>query len=142
MYLPNAKGQQSRHFLFDASRTICCWRNPAIATAESKSRAGLHLQQSVNRQSVAGIWRRAGAATLTSGVVTSLTITNAGFGYTFAPEVHIMGGGPGVGPPSRAAGFPDYPAPGEDIGMNFRTGDISWPARDSVGLETFSATVP
>ena len=32
-------------------------------------------------------------ATLTNGVVTSVTVVNAGFGFTYAPLIEFLGGG-------------------------------------------------
>ena len=44
------------------------------------------------------------SATITNGVVTSVTVTNAGFNFTRAPKVLFMGGGGGDGSGGQYAG--------------------------------------
>ena len=56
-----------------------------------------------------------GTAVLSSGSVSSVTITNAGFGYTFPPTVQFLGGGTlGTGD-AIGVGAPGFPAPGDVI---------------------------
>lgn len=53
-------------------------------------------------------------ATLTSGVVTSCSVTNAGFGFSYAPLIRFIGGGPvGKNPNGRflTPGIPPYSGP-------------------------------
>lgn len=50
-------------------------------------------------------------ATLTSGVVTSITVDNGGFGFTVPPTVEFLGGGNGGNTAVIGSGDPFSPAP-------------------------------
>jgi hypothetical protein len=50
-------------------------------------------------------------ATVTSGVVTSCTITNAGFNFTYAPRVLFLGGGHDGNGRNLGVGYPEQNAP-------------------------------
>jgi hypothetical protein len=51
-------------------------------------------------------------ATLTGGVVTSCAVTNAGFGFTLAPDIEFFGGGAGGNSTFVGVGLFGYPSPG------------------------------
>jgi hypothetical protein len=123
--LAGTRDQQSRDFMYDASGTIIAGGTPQLLLPEAKSRTVLifaNLSTGILYLEFDGA--RA-TATLTNGVVTGYTITNPGFGYTFPPSVECEGGGPGIGPPSAAAGMPGYVAPGSPDGFIYRIGDLS-----------------
>ena len=50
-------------------------------------------------------------ATLTNGAVTSITVTNAGFGFTYPPSVHFLGGGNPLNGRDLGLGYPNQDAP-------------------------------
>ena len=95
MKLIGADQQQRRHVLYDASSTITAGGTPQLVLAQSQSRSFLKLQNLSNGP----LWFEFGSAratcALTSGVVTSVTITNAGFNFSKPPVVRFLGGGTG-----------------------------------------------
>ena len=50
-------------------------------------------------------------ATVTNGMVTAITVTNAGFGFTYAPSVHFLGGGNMSNGRDLGVGYPNQLAP-------------------------------
>jgi len=50
-------------------------------------------------------------ATVSSGAVTAITVTNAGFGYTYPPSVHFLGGGNIANGRDLGLGYPNQYAP-------------------------------
>ena len=50
-------------------------------------------------------------ATVTNGKVTAITVTNAGFGFTYAPSVHFLGGGNMSNGRDLGVGYPNQLAP-------------------------------
>jgi len=94
MRLPGSPNQMGTHHLFVADGTIANGTLPQLVLAQSVSRSLLILENnnaSGNLNFEFGSAR--GTAVLTSGAVTSVTITNAGFGFTNAPVVRFLGGG-------------------------------------------------
>lgn len=93
MHLIGARGQQVRDFKYDASGTITTGGTPQLILPEHFLRTSFFVQN----LSSGSLWVEYGgaraAATLTAGVVTSIAITNAGFGYTMPPSVRFFGGG-------------------------------------------------
>jgi hypothetical protein len=94
MQLPGTQAQQARHFLYDASGTIASGGTTQLLLAESKSRSFLFIQNISDTAMYVNIGAGFAHATLTSGVVTSVTVDNAGFGFTYPPAVTFLGGGP------------------------------------------------
>lgn len=97
MKLQGAAGQQTRHFMYDASGSV---NNSAVLVlARSMSRSLLYIKNT----SAGPLWvefdgARA-AATLSGSTVASVAVTNAGFGYVKPPKVEFLGGGyPGGAP--------------------------------------------
>lgn len=119
MKLVGSGEQHLRHFTYDASGTIASGSAPQLVLPEHSTRSSLFFQNlsaSANMYIAFGSARA--TATLTSGVVTSCSITNAGFGFTRAPMVAFYGGGiaPGQGSfqpnTSYVGGFgPTFPPP-------------------------------
>jgi hypothetical protein len=50
---------------------------------------------------------------VSGGQVTSFSITNAGQGFTLAPDVELLGGGTGGNSTFLGEGAPGFPAPGD-----------------------------
>lgn len=112
MKLQSIGEQQTRHFSFDASGSIASGVAPQLVLPESRSRCSLFFQN----VSAAPMWYQFGGArataTITNGVVTSVTVTNAGFGYTMPPIIRFYGGAYLNGtPPSLGAGLYGFPSP-------------------------------
>ncbi len=93
MQLVGSRGQLVRDFLYDASSTITTGGTPQIVLPEHASRTHLFIQNISTGNLFVEFGGARAHATLTSGVVTSITMDNVGFGYTLAPEVIFLGGG-------------------------------------------------
>jgi hypothetical protein len=91
--LLNASNQQVRHFLYDASGAITTGGTAQLVLARSMARSLLYLQNT----SIGSLWFEFDGprahATLTNGVVTGVSIDNAGFNMTKPPVVRFLGGG-------------------------------------------------
>jgi hypothetical protein len=126
MILVGAAGQQDRIDLWDASGGITAGGTAQLLLPEAKSRSYLIIQ---NLDADHDLFVEFGAArataTLTSGVVTSLTITNAGFNYTSPPAVEFMGGGNSGQAGILGVGQPGYPSPGDPAYVAGRYFDMS-----------------
>lgn len=113
--LAQISGQMKQYPVFDLSGTITLGGTPQLIIPISYTRSSLIIQNiSANNMYIEFGGARA-TATLTSGAVTSCTITNAGFNYTLAPQVVFFGGGNTGNNLNNSsflgAGLPDYPAP-------------------------------
>lgn len=106
------RGQFRRDFLYSADGVIAAGPASSLVLPEAKARSFLYIQN----VGQADLWFEFGGArataTLTAGVVTSITMTNKGFGYTLQPAAFAYGGGPvEKNLSSKGAGLPDWPAP-------------------------------
>jgi hypothetical protein len=116
MQLPNTRGQQQRDAMFDASGTITTGGTSQLVLPEAKSRSFFVFE---NNSTADNMYLEFGSAraraTITSGVVTSIAITNAGFGFTIPPIVHFYGGGNDgwdmANPTMNTPGIPGWPSP-------------------------------
>lgn len=94
MYLPNAQGQNSGdHYIYNASNTITADATAQLVLPVMKGRT---LFEFFNLSAVTMYLGFGGArahATLTGSAISSITVDNAGFGYSIAPEVQFIGGG-------------------------------------------------
>lgn len=92
MNLPGSQNQKrlDRMFRFDGSATSTV----KLVVPRAAARSFFTIQ---NTGATNALWVDFGSArataTLTSGVVTSLTILNGGFGFTVLPTVRLLGGG-------------------------------------------------
>jgi hypothetical protein len=122
MRLIGARGQQARDLVYDASGTIAAGGTSQLILPERKSTSFLFFQNISDTNMYLEMGSARATATLTSGVVTSVTVTNGGFGFTRAPEITFLGGGntgwnmgnsmfTGCGQP----GFPTPPKPAQAI---------------------------
>lgn len=85
--------QAAQHYLYDFSKTVVA-ATPTLLLARSQARSHLILQ---NLSDTSPAWFEfdgpRGTPVITAGVLTSITITNAGFGFTYPPIVRVEGGG-------------------------------------------------
>lgn len=112
MKLVGASGQFVKHPTFNASGTITTGGTAQLILPE-RTRCSMFMVQNI---STAAMFLEIGSArataTLTSGVVTSIAITNAGFGFTVPPVVEFLGGGDSSANPNYlGAGLSGYQAP-------------------------------
>lgn len=101
-------------YMFDLSGTITSGGTAQLLLPKSFSRSSLIIQ---NLHATANMYLEIGAArataTLTNGVVTSCSVTNAGMGYSLPPRVHFYGGQntSQTMPAYTLAALPDWPSP-------------------------------
>lgn len=93
MHLVGSRGQIQRDFKYDASGTITTGGTAQLIMPERVQTSMLMIQNiSINAMNLEIGGARA-SATITNGVVTAITVTNAGFGYTKPPRIKFYGGG-------------------------------------------------
>lgn len=97
--------------LFDKSGTIASATLPQLIIPVSKRRTSFIIENLSSAPMYIEFGGARATATLTSQAVTSCTITNAGFNYTYPPTVVFFGGGEYHNPTFLGATMPDYPAP-------------------------------
>jgi hypothetical protein len=111
MKLVGSRGQIVRDFMYDASGTITTGGTAQLILPERKTTSLILLQNISDTAMYVEFGSARATATLTSGVVTSISVTNGGFGFTKPPIVQFLGGGAGNGGPSLGCGEPSYPSP-------------------------------
>ena len=94
MHLVGSKNQSQLDPLYDASGTITTGGTPQLIRPQVPSCSHFMVQ---NLSASASMYVEFGsaraAATITSGAVTSIAVTNGGFGFTVPPTVRFAGGG-------------------------------------------------
>jgi hypothetical protein len=103
MKLPNSGGQAGAHFLSRADGAIVTGGTAQLVLPRSYARSFFYFQNTSSGVLNVEIGTGAATATITNGVLTSLTITNAGFGFTKPPIIRFLGGGLPVGDYSPVA---------------------------------------
>jgi len=93
MKLVGARGQFTQDFLYRADGTILAGGAAQLVLGRSQSRSYLFFQNLSAGTLSVEIGFGGAVATITSGAVTSVAVTNAGMGYSRAPEVKFLGGG-------------------------------------------------
>ncbi len=131
MKLVGSSNQQIRHYMYDASGTVAAGGTAQLVLAQSQSRSFLLLQNN----SAGNLWFEFGSArataTLTSDKVTSVSVTNAGFGFTKPPVVRFYGGGYELGGGKNVN--PSY------LGLNQPNGSSPSNPADAVAVLTTGA---
>lgn len=118
MKLVGASGQFVKHPTFNNSGTIASGGTAQLILPE-RPRCSMILVQNISTASMyLEIGSARATATLTSGVVTSVSITNAGFGFTVPPIVEFIGGGDSSANPN----YLGAPLPGVQAPTNVATG--------------------
>lgn len=113
MKLVGAAGQIVKHPMYDASGTITTGGTAQLVLPE-RPMCSMFMVQNI---SVDAMYLEIGSArataTITNGVVTSVAVTNAGFGFTVPPIIEFLGGGSRIKNPNYlAAGQPGFESPG------------------------------
>jgi hypothetical protein len=121
MRLPGTGNQSRNDYLYVADAPIVAGGTAQLVLGKSISRSYLYLQNLDSGPMYIEFGSARATCTISGGAVNSVTITNAGRGYSSPPIVRFLGGG--VGPPLPAqglgpAGLPflggnqvNYPAP-------------------------------
>src|SRR5271169_2144925 len=100
MKLPSSGNQSVTHPLYRADGAIVSGGTAQLVLARSYSRCMLYIENTSAGALNFEIGVGAATAVLTSDVVTSINVVNAGFGFTKPPLVRLLGGGmPQVGSP-------------------------------------------
>lgn len=117
MRLVGTAGQRVRNHLFDASGTITSGGTAQLIVPTALERSSFVFVNNSSSNMNLEVGAARATAAITNGAVSSITVTNAGFGYSIAPIVYLMGGG-NTGnnqnnPTFGSATLPDYPAPAD-----------------------------
>lgn len=116
MKLVGSRGQATLDYAYDASGTIATGGTAQLILPRRKSTSFFWFQNISDTDMYLDFGAGRATATLTSGAVSSLSITNAGFGFTKPPIVTFLGGGNTSWNQANSAflgcGQPNYPAPG------------------------------
>jgi hypothetical protein len=111
MRLPGAAEQQNLVPYFRADGSITAGGTPQLILPRAAPRSSLIIQN----VSDTDMWFEFGGArataTLTSGKVTSITVTNGGFGFTYPPTIQFMGGGANGNGRFLGVGYPGQNSP-------------------------------
>lgn len=86
------RGQKFRDRFFDASGTITTGGTPQLVLPQAEMRSSFILENISSSNMLFEFGAARATAALTGNAVSSCAVTNAGFGYSIAPEVHFYGG--------------------------------------------------
>ena len=114
MRLQGSANQQRNDPLFCADITLT--GSAQLALPRSLSRSMLIIQNCGANPMAVEIGSARATATLTNGVVSSLSVTNAGFGFLTPPLIQMLGGGYGGNTAFNPVGQPAYPPPQGGVG--------------------------
>lgn len=127
MRLLNSGLQQRLDLLYVADTTITSGGTAQLVLGQSLSRSFLFLQNLDSAPMYVEIGCARATCTISSGKVNSVSVVNAGMGFSSPPVVRFLGGGSGPALPAAALGpsgtpflggnEPNYPSP-----SNFATG--------------------
>ena len=119
MQLVGSRGQQQRDVLFVADGTITSGNTAQLLLPERKSCSYLYIQNLSAHAMYVEFGGARATVTISNGQLSAFTVTNAGFGYLFPPQVLLFGGGSGGNTtfgnatlPANGA-IPGWPAPGD-----------------------------
>lgn len=116
--LQGIRGQTYHDRLFDASGTITSGGTAQLVLPEAKMRSSLIIENISDTDMLIEIGAARATATISSGAVNAVSVSNAGMGYSLAPTVKFIGGAyPGGITTSLTLALP---------------GDPSWPSPQHV----------
>jgi hypothetical protein len=93
MKLPGSGQQIVTASLYDASGSITTGGTPQLVLAQSPSRSYLYLQNTSSGSLYFEFGSARATATISNGTVSSISVANAGFGFTYPPLIELFGGG-------------------------------------------------
>lgn len=93
MKLVGANEQHVRHPTFWADGVIASATLPQLVLPESSARSSLFFMNTSGAIMWYGFGSARATCTISAGKVATVTVTNAGFGFTRAPKVQFLGGG-------------------------------------------------
>lgn len=108
---PGLRGQQQVDELYDYSGAITTGGTPQLLLPQRKSCTYLLIQNTSAESMTIQFGVQPATAVLTNGVVTSVTVNDAGFGFKAPPSIRFLGGGNSNDPATYGATMPDWPPP-------------------------------
>lgn len=115
--LPGIRGQVYTDRLFDASGAIATGGTPQLVLPVARIRSSLIIENISASNLFVEFGGPRATAVLTNGAISAINVTNAGFGYSIAPTVVILGGAmgsagnPQIAPAYSLSGLPDWVSP-------------------------------
>lgn len=110
MKLVGSGGQGARHIAFDASGVIASSTVSQLLLPRTLSRSHFVVANlSATQAMYLEIGSARAVATVTNGVVTAVTVTNPGFGFSLPPTIQFRGGGAMMNPGFLGATDPNAP---------------------------------
>jgi hypothetical protein len=112
MKLTGSSEQAVYHYLYRADGSIATGGTPQLVLGRSVARSHLLFQNTSNGPLWIEIGTGAATATLSNGGVASVSVVNAGFGFSAPPLVRFFGGGNAYGNTSfTGSSQPNFPGP-------------------------------
>lgn len=112
--------QNARHFMYDASGTTT--GSTQLIVPEQRFGRSFFLFENISATDMyLEIGGARATATLTNGVVSSIAITNGGFGFNLPPSVKFYGGGDPNNHSAFTPGLPGYPSPQGTVGNTVKS---------------------
>ncbi len=111
MKFPGIGGQQAIHDYYDASGTIATGGTAQLLLPQRKSCSGLFIQNISPGNLYIQVGVRPATATLTNGVVTSVSVNDAGMLFNQPPQVLFLGGGNQGDPTTYGGSLIGWPTP-------------------------------
>jgi hypothetical protein len=98
--------------VYRADGTIATGGTPQLILPRAAPRSSILIQNTSTSDTLTFEFGCARArATITNGAVSSITVTNAGFGFTYPPIVRFLGGGNALNGKDLGLGYPNQNAP-------------------------------
>lgn len=107
-----SRGQQTRDIMFVVSGQLTSSSPTQLVLPEHRSRSYFLLENLSGNTIYIAFGAGEAKATISGGVVTSISVTNGGFGFTVPPQVLLLGGGVDGNTKFVGATSPGYPPPG------------------------------
>ena len=111
MNLIGSRGQQLQEAYLDHSGTITTGGTAQLCIPQRKACSHLLIQNLSAGTLTVQIGIRPGVATITNGVVTAISVPDAGFGFQKPPVVTLIGGGNAMAPGMQGATCFGWPSP-------------------------------
>ena len=127
--LTGVRGQTQRDAVFATTITIGSGGGQYLVLPEHRSRSFLEICTTSAYVGYIAIGAGEATAAITSGAVSGITLVNSGFGYTYAPQVILWGGGSEGNSTFIGCGAPMYGPPGSTAGAQpIALGSLGTPA--------------